>query len=67
MRNNLAEMAEKRENYATYAIYASANFYTSGMACRAMDKRRKGGTKVQRTEAWFFEKKIQAIEKRYKL
>lgn len=64
----MAEMAEKRENYATYAIYASANFYKSGMACRAMDDvRRKRGTKVQRTEAWFFEKKIQAIEKRYKL
>ncbi len=44
----------------------SANFYTSGMACRTMDKR-KGGTGVQRTEAWFFEKKIQAIEKRFKL
>ena len=34
-------------------ISASANFYTSGMACRTMDKR-KGGTKVQRTEACFF-------------
>ncbi len=32
------------------------------MACRAMDKR-KGGTKVQRTEAWFFEKKIQVVKK----
>lgn len=57
----MAEMAEKRENYATYAIYASANFYTSGMVWRAMDDvRRKRGTKVQRTEGWFF-------EKRYKL
>ena len=46
-------MTKKRENYATYAIYASANFYIGGMACRTMDKR-KGGTKVQRTEAWFF-------------
>ncbi len=28
---------------------------------------KKRGTKVPRREAWFFEKKIQAIEKRYKL
>ena len=41
----------------------NTNFYTSGMACRTMDKR-KGGTKVQRTEAWFFAKKIQAIKKK---
>ena len=48
----MAEMAENRDDkivYATYAIYASANFYT-GMACLAMDKRRKRGTKVPRTE-----------------
>lgn len=42
----MAEMAEKRENYATYAIYASANFYKSGMACRAMDD-------VRRNEGYF--------------
>lgn len=26
-----------------------ANFYTTGMACRTMDKRRKRGTKVSQT------------------
>ncbi len=46
-------MAENRDDkivYATYAISASANFYT-GMACRAMDDvRSRRGTKVPRTE-----------------
>jgi hypothetical protein len=27
-------------------------------------RKKKRGTKVQRTEAWFFEKKIQAIKKK---
>ncbi len=42
----MAEMAEKRENYATYAIYASANFYKSGMVWRAMDD-------IRRNEGYF--------------
>ncbi len=41
--------------------------FITGMASRRKEERRKRGTKVPRTEAWFFEKKIQAIEKRYKL
>ena len=32
-------MAEKREIYATYAIYASANYYTSGKNVRLLRKR----------------------------
>ncbi len=66
----MAEMAEKRENYATYAIYASANFYKSGMACRAMDDiRRNAALKYSERKVGFlrkdtsYRKKIQVVKR----
>ena len=49
------------KTFATYAISATANFYTSGMACRRMDDvRRNAGLK-------YSERKLGFLRKRYKL